>query len=47
MARFDRRAFLLLLDEQRRLLMCGACCGGWTVPRAYIGGGGFLRSSGE
>ncbi|MDD9376892.1 hypothetical protein M8Z33_09475 [Streptomyces sp. ZAF1911] len=34
--RFDRRAFLLLLDEQRRLLLCGACCRGWTVPQVRL-----------
>ncbi|GGX48864.1 hypothetical protein [Streptomyces chryseus] len=34
--RFDRRAFLLLLDDQRRLLLCGACCRGWTVPQVRL-----------
>ncbi|MEU4358838.1 hypothetical protein [Streptomyces virginiae] len=34
--RFDRRAFLLILDDQRRLLLCGACCRGWTVPQVRL-----------
>ncbi|MEU6300475.1 hypothetical protein [Streptomyces erythrochromogenes] len=37
--RFDRRAFLLLLDEQRRLLLCRACCRGWTVPQVRLDAG--------
>lgn len=37
--RFDRRAYLLLLNEQRRLLLCGACCRGWTVPQVRLDSG--------
>ncbi|MFE1872673.1 hypothetical protein ACFW9N_17460 [Streptomyces sp. NPDC059496] len=37
--RFDRRVFLLLLDEQQRLLLCGACCRGWTVPQVRLDSG--------
>ncbi len=37
--RFDRRAFLLLLDDQHRLLLCGACCRGWTVPQVRLDAG--------
>ncbi|MCX4640192.1 hypothetical protein OG775_34655 [Streptomyces platensis] len=37
--RFDRRAFLLLLDDQQRLLLCGACCRGWTVPQVRLDAG--------
>ncbi|MFJ8662343.1 hypothetical protein [Streptomyces sp. NPDC093795] len=35
---FDRRAYLLLLDDQHRLLLCGGCCGGWTVPQVRMAG---------
>ncbi|MFB6822655.1 hypothetical protein ACFCXA_13805 [Streptomyces virginiae] len=34
--RFDRRALLLLLDDQHRVLLCGGCCGSWTVPQVRI-----------
>ncbi|WP_406068996.1 hypothetical protein OG372_14280 [Streptomyces sp. NBC_01020] len=37
--RFDRRAFLLLIDDQHRLLLCGACCRGWTVPQVRLDSG--------
>ncbi|OAH14034.1 hypothetical protein [Streptomyces jeddahensis] len=37
--RFDRRVFHLLLDEQQRLLLCGACCRGWTVPQVRLDSG--------
>ncbi len=37
--RFDRRAYLLLLDDQQRLLLCGACCRGWTVPQVRLDAG--------
>ncbi|WP_406304540.1 hypothetical protein OHA61_22440 [Streptomyces sp. NBC_00885] len=37
--RFDRRAFLLLLDEQQRLLLCEACCRGLTVPQVRLDAG--------
>ena len=37
--RFDRRAFLLLIDDQQRLLLCGACCRGWTVPQVRLNSG--------
>ncbi|MFE2334576.1 hypothetical protein [Streptomyces coelicoflavus] len=33
----DRRVLLLLLDDQHRLMLCGGCCGGWTVPQALLG----------
>ncbi|MFC8235905.1 hypothetical protein [Streptomyces sp. NPDC057284] len=32
----DRRTYLLLLDDQHRLLLCGGCCGGWTVPQVRM-----------
>ncbi|MBD0840720.1 hypothetical protein [Streptomyces sp. TRM68416] len=35
----DRRALLLLLDDQNRLMLCGGCCGGWTVPQALLAAG--------
>ncbi|MFD7958676.1 hypothetical protein ACFV4X_35010 [Streptomyces ardesiacus] len=34
--RFDRRIYLLLLDGQDRLMLCGGCCNGWTVPRLAL-----------
>ncbi|MER6389722.1 hypothetical protein ABT236_14740 [Streptomyces sp. NPDC001523] len=37
--RFDRRAYLLLLDDQRRFLLCGGRCGGWTVPQVRMTSG--------
>ncbi|MET9080833.1 hypothetical protein ABZX77_02880 [Streptomyces sp. NPDC004237] len=35
----DRRVLLLLLDNQKRLMLCGGCCGGWTVPQALLAAG--------
>lgn len=35
----DRRVLLLLLDNQNRLMLCGGCCGGWTVPQALLAAG--------
>ncbi|UXY20356.1 hypothetical protein N8I84_17760 [Streptomyces cynarae] len=35
----DRRVLLLLLDCQDRLMLCGGCCGGWTVPQALLATG--------
>ncbi|MFF4547436.1 hypothetical protein ACFY1J_24940 [Streptomyces sp. NPDC001406] len=32
----DRRVLLLLLDDQDRLMLCGGCCAGWTVPQALL-----------
>ncbi|MFJ6897431.1 hypothetical protein [Streptomyces hokutonensis] len=32
----DRRAYLLLLDDQHRLMLCGGCCNGWTVPQVLL-----------
>lgn len=32
----DRRVYLLLLDNEKRLMLCGGCCGGWTVPQALL-----------
>ncbi|MFD5476256.1 hypothetical protein [Streptomyces hawaiiensis] len=32
----DRRVLLLLLDDQDRLMLCGGCCGDWTVPQALL-----------
>ncbi|WP_340383159.1 hypothetical protein U5640_37315 [Streptomyces sp. SS7] len=32
----DRRVLLLLLDDQDRLMLCGGCCGGWTVPQTLL-----------
>ncbi|MEU1166170.1 NUDIX domain-containing protein [Streptomyces sp. NPDC005921] len=34
--RFDRRIYLLLLDDKDRLMLCRACCSGWTVPQALL-----------
>ena len=35
----DRHVLLLLLDDQHRLMLCGGCCGGWTVPQILLGDG--------
>ncbi|MET9290380.1 hypothetical protein [Streptomyces sp. NPDC003077] len=35
----DRRVLLLLLDDQDRLMLCGGCCGGWTVPQTLLAAG--------
>lgn len=35
----DRRVLLLLLDDQHRLMLCGGCCGGWTVPQLLLSTG--------
>ncbi|MFF7036853.1 NUDIX domain-containing protein [Streptomyces griseus] len=44
--RFDRRVYLLLLDDQRRLLLCGRYCGGWTVPQVRMPSGArFMESA--
>ncbi|MFF5802525.1 hypothetical protein [Streptomyces sp. NPDC012746] len=44
--RFDRRAYLLLLDDQQRLFLCGACCRGWTVPQVRLDtGADYLRQA--
>jgi hypothetical protein len=32
-AEAERRAYALLLDEKDQLMLCGSCCGGWTVPQ--------------
>ncbi len=37
--RFDRRVLLLLLDDRQRLLVCGSCCHGWTVPQVRLDSG--------
>ncbi|MDH6627956.1 hypothetical protein M2271_005785 [Streptomyces sp. LBL] len=29
----EGRAYVLLLDDDDRILLCGSCCGGWTVPQ--------------
>ncbi|MFF4804696.1 hypothetical protein ACFY1U_41030 [Streptomyces sp. NPDC001351] len=39
----DRRVLLLLLDDQDRLMLCGGCCGGWTVPQALLGAGADFK----
>ncbi|MFJ1535325.1 hypothetical protein ACIOFV_44280 [Streptomyces mirabilis] len=28
---------LLLVSDDRQLLLCGACCGDWTVPSVHLG----------
>ncbi|MDW4911358.1 hypothetical protein RB628_40255 [Streptomyces sp. ADMS] len=33
---FDRCAYLLLVDDEDRLMLCGTCCSGWTVPRVLL-----------
>ncbi|MFI6022360.1 hypothetical protein ACIBCP_32565 [Streptomyces sp. NPDC051287] len=33
----DRRVYLLLLDDENRLMLCGGCCSGWTVPQTLLG----------
>ncbi|MFC5027838.1 hypothetical protein ACQFX6_17220 [Streptomyces sp. DSM 41987] len=43
--RFDRRAYLLLLDDQDRLMLCGACCRGWTVPQVRINAGANFQGA--
>ncbi|WP_328299184.1 hypothetical protein OG389_16150 [Streptomyces sp. NBC_00435] len=43
--RFDRLAYLLLLDDQRRLLLCGGCCGRWTVPQVRVDVGADFRDA--
>ncbi|WP_157877403.1 hypothetical protein [Streptomyces odonnellii] len=32
----DRRVLLLLLNDQDRLMLCGGCCAGWTVPQTLL-----------
>ncbi|MER6559338.1 hypothetical protein ACIBU0_19145 [Streptomyces sp. NPDC049627] len=32
----DHRVLLLLLDDQDRLMLCGGCCAGWTVPQTLL-----------
>ncbi|QBJ91005.1 hypothetical protein D0Z67_12290 [Streptomyces seoulensis] len=32
----DRRVYLLLLDDENRLMLCGGCCNGWTVPQVLL-----------
>ncbi|MFG3022136.1 hypothetical protein ACGFZQ_26905 [Streptomyces sp. NPDC048254] len=32
----DHRVLLLLLDDQDRLMLCGRCCDGWTVPQTLL-----------
>ncbi|MER7877164.1 hypothetical protein ABTY63_26970 [Streptomyces solisilvae] len=39
----DRRVLLLLLDDQDRLMLCGGCCGGWTVPQALLATGNDFK----
>lgn len=39
----DRRVLLLLLDDQHRLMLCGGCCGGWTVPQVPLAAGTEFR----
>ncbi|MFJ8110384.1 hypothetical protein [Streptomyces sp. NPDC096132] len=39
----DRRAYLLLLDDQDRLMLCGGCCSGWTVPQLLLAPGTDFR----
>ncbi|RPK41074.1 hypothetical protein EES40_21540 [Streptomyces sp. ADI93-02] len=36
-AQQDRRALLLLVSDDRQLLLCGACCGDWTIPAIHFG----------
>ncbi|MGP4084759.1 hypothetical protein [Streptomyces sp. KR55] len=40
----DRRVLLLLLDDQNRLMLCGSCCGGWTVPQFLLAADSDFRS---
>ncbi|WP_407078314.1 hypothetical protein [Streptomyces sp. NPDC005435] len=39
----DRRVYLLLLDEQDRLMLCGGCCNGWTIPQLLLAPGTDFR----
>ncbi|MEU2283045.1 hypothetical protein ABZ614_14120 [Streptomyces sp. NPDC013178] len=39
----DRRFLLLLLDDQDRLMLCGGCCDGWTVPQALLAAGSDFK----
>lgn len=41
----DRRAYVLLLDNENRLMLCGGCCGGWTVPQIPVGAHTDLRAA--
>ncbi|WP_416483233.1 hypothetical protein [Streptomyces sp. CL12] len=36
-AQQDRRALLLLVSDDRQLLLCGTCCGDWTIPSIHLG----------
>ncbi|WP_158575866.1 hypothetical protein [Streptomyces corynorhini] len=35
----------MLLDEQQRLMLCGGCCGGWTVPQIRMTNGADFRAT--
>ncbi|MFD5969938.1 hypothetical protein ACFWGR_27610 [Streptomyces sp. NPDC060311] len=37
--KIDRHAYLVILDDLDRLMLCAACCGGWTVPRVPVDSG--------
>jgi hypothetical protein len=39
----DRRVCLLLLDDQDRLMLCGGCCSGWTIPQLWLAPGTDFR----
>lgn len=43
--RSDHRAYLLLLDDQDRLMLCNACCGGWTAPQVLLDPDSDFRES--
>lgn len=43
--RLDRRVYVLLLDDQHRLMLCRACCSGWTVPQAPLDSDADFRES--
>ncbi|MFD6334046.1 hypothetical protein ACFWGI_31305 [Streptomyces niveus] len=32
----ERRVYLLLLDDENRLMLCGGCCSAWTVPQIPV-----------
>ncbi|MEU2075543.1 hypothetical protein [Streptomyces sp. NPDC013489] len=36
-AQQDRRALLLLVNDDQRLLLCGTCCGERTLPSIHVG----------
>ncbi|MFJ7629805.1 hypothetical protein ACIQZN_25240 [Streptomyces sp. NPDC097595] len=38
-AQQDRRALLLLINDDRQLLLCGSCCDTWTIPSIHTGTG--------